>query len=75
MFPADNIVNMFIDIKFRRYFDTLRLQRASGDVMRLIHIACNSFMVGLLSICVVNRDLHLDFEVLQVSKFADSTSK
>ena len=43
--------------------------------MRLIHIACNSFMVGLLSICVVNRDLHLDFEVLQVSKFADSTSK
>ena len=43
--------------------------------MRLIHIACNSFIVGLLSIWVVNRDLHLDFEVLQVSKFADSTSK
>ena len=60
---------------FQNYFGTLpklhlrlvrALQMAGGNQECFIHRACNSLQIGLPQ--VLNRGLHLDFEVLQWSK-------
>ena len=66
MFHRNNI--------FQSYFDTLSLhlrlvralQIAGGNQECFIHKACYSLQIGLPQ--VLNRCLHLDFEVLQWSK-------
>ena len=58
-------------------FNTLRLhlrlngtlQIAGGHHMSFMHRACDSLQIGRLQ--VLNRGLHLDFEVLQWSKLVE----
>ena len=73
-FPGDSNIYALSGKKNRRYFDTLRLhlrqvrdlQIAGGNQYFFIHRACDSLQIGLTQ--VLNRGLHLDFEVPQWSK-------